>query len=225
MCGIIGLLLRRDHLHDRLGEFVTPMVRCMETRGPDSAGLAVFRRPLDAPDRRFGLYSNDPEFDWEDFCEGFQRDTGNQATIRRAESHSVLTSSIEAEDFRRWLAVSHPTLHVLAVGRSIEMYKDEGLPGEIADRYGFRQLSGTHAVGHTRMATESDVDIRSAHPYWAYPFNDVAVVHNGQLTNYWNSRREMYDEMTGSAARVVRVLAVFFLSVIRVWDHPTTAQT
>ena len=189
MCGIIGLLLRRDHLHDRLGEFVTPMVRCMETRGPDSAGLAVFRRPLDAPDRRFGLYSNDPEFDWEAFCEGFQRDTGNQATIRRAESHSVLTSSIEAEDFRRWLAVSHPTLHVLAVGRSIEMYKDEGLPGEIADRYGFRQLSGTHAVGHTRMATESAVSPAHAHPYTAG--EDFCLVHNGSLSNPYSVRRKL----------------------------------
>ena len=50
---------------------------------------------------------------------------------------------------------------------------------------------GTHAIGHVRMATESDVDIRSAHPYWAYPFGDISVVHNGQLTNYWSMRRDL----------------------------------
>ena len=61
----------------------------------------------------------------------------------------------------------------------------------VSEQYGLNGFSGTHAVGHTRMATESDVDIRSAHPYWAYPFNDVSVVHNGQLTNYWNYRREL----------------------------------
>ena len=61
----------------------------------------------------------------------------------------------------------------------------------MADQYGLGTFHGTHGIGHTRMATESDVDIRSAHPYWAYPYNDIAVVHNGQMTNYWNMRREM----------------------------------
>ena len=60
----------------------------------------------------------------------------------------------------------------------------------VADQYGLHRFQGTHGIGHTRMATESDVDIRSAHPYWAYPYNDIAVVHNGQLTNYWAMRRE-----------------------------------
>ena len=64
------------------------------------------------------------------------------------------------------------------------------MPARVADQYGLRKFKGTHGIGHTRMATESDVDIRSAHPYWAYPYNDIAVVHNGQLTNYWQMRRE-----------------------------------
>ena len=61
----------------------------------------------------------------------------------------------------------------------------------VSEQYKLHGFKGTHAIGHTRMATESDVDIRSAHPYWAYPFSDVSVVHNGQLTNYWNIRREL----------------------------------
>ena len=65
------------------------------------------------------------------------------------------------------------------------------MPPACREQYGLGTFQGTHGIGHTRMATESDVDIRSAHPYWAYPFNDIAVVHNGQLTNYWIMRREM----------------------------------
>ena len=78
---------------------------------------------------------------------------------------------------------------ILSLGKSLELIKDIGDASVVADNYGLNKFNGTHGIGHTRMATESGVDIRSAHPYWAYPFSDVSVVHNGQLTNYWNNRR------------------------------------
>ena len=77
------------------------------------------------------------------------------------------------------------------MGRALELIKDLGDATRVSDQYHLGTFKGTHAIGHTRMATESDVDIRSAHPYWAYPFSDIAVVHNGQLTNYWGFRREL----------------------------------
>jgi methylamine---glutamate N-methyltransferase subunit A len=80
---------------------------------------------------------------------------------------------------------------ILSIGHGLELIKDLGDADRVANQYSLRGMVGTHAIGHTRMATESDVDIRSAHPYWAYPFADVAVVHNGQLTNYWNGRRAL----------------------------------
>ena len=80
---------------------------------------------------------------------------------------------------------------VLSIGSALELVKDLGDAGEVSDRYDLRKFRGTHGIGHTRMATESDVDIRSAHPYWAYPYNDIAVVHNGQITNYWIMRRDL----------------------------------
>jgi glutamate synthase domain-containing protein 1 len=80
---------------------------------------------------------------------------------------------------------------ILSIGRGLELVKDLGDAAMVAGQYQLRSFTGTHALGHTRMATESDVDIRSAHPYWAYPFADVSVVHNGQLTNYWNGRRAL----------------------------------
>ena len=80
---------------------------------------------------------------------------------------------------------------VLSFGSALELIKDLGDAIQVSDQYGLGSFRGTHGIGHTRMATESDVDIRSAHPYWAYPYNDIAVVHNGQITNYWIMRREM----------------------------------
>ena len=82
-------------------------------------------------------------------------------------------------------------VEILSVGKALELIKDMGDAAVVSEQYGINGFIGTHAIGHTRMATESDVDIRSAHPYWAYPFNDVSVVHNGQLTNYWTMRRDL----------------------------------
>ena len=82
-------------------------------------------------------------------------------------------------------------VEILSIGHALELIKDLGDAGRVSNQYGLGGFKGTHGIGHTRMATESDVDIRSAHPYWAYPFNDVSVVHNGQLTNYWSYRRAM----------------------------------
>ena len=83
------------------------------------------------------------------------------------------------------------SVEILSLGSGLELIKDLGDANEVGDAYGLKDFNGTHAIGHTRMATESDVDIRSAHPYWAFPYNDISVVHNGQITNYWIMRREM----------------------------------
>ena len=82
-------------------------------------------------------------------------------------------------------------VEIMSIGRTLELVKDLGDANTVSKQYTLNDFRGTHAIGHTRMATESAVDIRSAHPYWAYPFNDISVVHNGQLTNYWTSRRAM----------------------------------
>ena len=84
---------------------------------------------------------------------------------------------------------SIPGVEILSMGKSLEVIKDLGNAKMVCDRYSLDKLVGTHAIGHARMATESGVDIKSAHPFWGYPFSDVSVVHNGQLTNYWNNRR------------------------------------
>ena len=89
---------------------------------------------------------------------------------------------------------SIPGVEILSMGKSLEVIKDLGNAKMVCDRYGLDKLVGTHAIGHARMATESGVDIKSAHPFWGYPFSDVSVVHNGQLTNYWNNRRMLENK-------------------------------
>src|SRR5204862_5689741 len=86
---------------------------------------------------------------------------------------------------------SVPDAEVLSLGHALEIVKDLGDAESVCAQYKLDSFKGTHAIGHVRMATESDVDISGAHPYWAYPFTDVAVVHNGQLTNYFQWKRRL----------------------------------
>jgi glutamate synthase domain-containing protein 1 len=89
---------------------------------------------------------------------------------------------------------SVPMVEILSIGKSLELIKDIGDAIQVCDRYNLSKIKGTHGIGHARMATESGVDIKSAHPFWGYPFSDVSVVHNGQLTNYWNNRRALENK-------------------------------
>ena len=189
MCGIIGLMLKKPGLRAALGELVTPMIDCMGSRGPDSAGLAVFGEPVPSGQRRFALQAAEEPFDWSKFHEDYQRATQTPGPIQVTDNHASIVTSTALPDFQAWLAAAYPRVHLLSVGRAIEMYKDEGLPSDIADRLHFTKLVGTHAVGHTRMATESAVSPAHAHPYTAG--EDFCLVHNGSLSNPYSIRRSL----------------------------------
>ena len=192
MCGIIGLLLKNEQRRDALGQLVTPMVECMGSRGPDSAGLAVFRTPLESDCLRFGLFCAEPEWDWGGLHHAFCEATGSSGQIEARGRHAVEVSTVDVESFRTWLVDNYPQVHLISVGRAIEMFKDEGHPRDIASRYRFSALKGTHAVGHTRMATESAVSPAHAHPYTAG--TDFCLVHNGSLSNPHTIRRRLQRE-------------------------------
>jgi len=192
MCGIVGFLAKNTDLRRSLGEFVVPMLTCMGDRGPDSAGLAVFGDPVDPVDpelRRFNLHAPDRRFDWPTFKEQFGNRLGGRIELNALENHAVLISPVEPVRFQAWLTESYPALHLLSTGRVMDVYKDEGHPAEIARRYHFSQLTGTHGVGHTRMATESAVSPAHAHPFTAG--EDFCLVHNGSLSNPHNVRRKL----------------------------------
>lgn len=190
MCGIVGLLLKNGAPQEVLGGMLLPMFDCMAERGPDSAGLAVFGRPLEAPFRRYNLFAMQREFDWLGWLESFQSEVGGDARIEAVGNHAQLITALEPADFRAWLRRNDADgLHLLSVGRVIDVYKDQGNPAKIARDYAFGELSGTHAVGHTRMATESAVSPAHAHPFTAG--EDFCLVHNGSLSNPYMLRRRL----------------------------------
>ena len=188
MCGIVGLLLKEKSLRPRLGEFMVPMLIGMTERGPDSSGMAVFTDPVASESRKLSVYCAQPGFDWRQMQEALSALIGN-ADFEINENHCIITVGADPAMVREWLAQEYPAVRVLSVGRSIDLYKDIGLPSEVANRYGFSRFSGTHLVGHTRMATESAVTLENAHPYTAG--EDWCLVHNGSLANPGSLRRKL----------------------------------
>ena len=189
MCGIVGLLLKRDSQRETLGRLVLPMVECMGERGPDSAGLAVFGAAVGDSLRRFNLFVPDRSYDWGSLATALKEQFGADGDIQVLENHAVVTSSVPPAQLQVWLADYEPALHLLSVGRTMDVYKDVGHPSEIAKRYRFGDLTGSHCIGHTRMATESVVSPAHAHPFTAG--EDFCLVHNGSLSNPYSLRRKL----------------------------------
>jgi hypothetical protein len=203
MCGIAGIIYRDGGGEHRVGADMTAMLQAMKHRGPDSTGYALYRPAADdyVMHVKLAEANGRADFDLEARL-GRQREEV-EARLRgmRAEVSSVQPSSDHAMtvtfDFDGDLKQLADYVEdvrgteVLSLGRTLEIVKDLGDADTVAADYKLNDYIGTHAIGHARMATESDVDIANAHPYWAYPFPDVAVVHNGQLTNYHMWRRRL----------------------------------
>ncbi len=203
MCGIAGLIWKDKR--SNIGAELTSMLQSLKHRGPDSTGFALYGKPDDEVQiLRFKVAEQ------EDMEKGFDIhkqvvERKNAVDTRLSELGAELISEekVTAYAYRYHFKFSGDQkrmidyiedidgTEILSMGHALELIKDMGDAKTVSEQYGLGDFQGTHAIGHTRMATESDVDIRSAHPYWAYPFSDVSVVHNGQLTNYWTFRREM----------------------------------
>jgi amidophosphoribosyltransferase len=181
MCGIVGLLVKKPALRASLGALMVPMLVGMTERGPDSAGLAVYTTPVSKHQRKLSLYSGQHAMDWSELLGLIAKEFAQQHEIAVHGNHAVLTTAADADRVVAWLKCNMPTVAVLSVGQSIDLYKDVGAPADIARRYEFGALSGTHLVGHTRMATESAVTPAHAHPFTAG--RDFCLVHNGSLSN------------------------------------------
>ncbi len=191
MCGIVGLLLKKPALRSQLGELMVPMLIGMTERGPDSAGLAVFTEPLGAGQRKLSVYAGLTDegaaYNWAGLLDALNAELKVQARASIKANHAVLTFEGAADPVKAFVKAYGPKLHLLSAGRSIELYKDIGTPADVAARYAFSQLQGSHLVGHTRMATESAVTPDRAHPFTAG--EDFCLVHNGSLSNPNGVRR------------------------------------
>lgn len=176
-------------LRESLGELMVPMLIGMAERGPDSAGLAVFTEPLPNGTSKYSLYSGKEGIDWIALSKSLQSQLNGTAQIETHGNHAVLISDRSPDTVKPWLKHHYPQIFLLSVGRAIALYKDVGSPPDIANRYNFKSLQGTHIVAHTRMATESAVTPAHAHPFTAG--EDFCLVHNGSLSNPYSIRRKL----------------------------------
>ena len=182
MCGIVGLFLKDSGLYPQLGALLAPMLIGMEERGPDSAGIAVYRNGAPEGAVKMTLFHADPDFDWQGLIHHLSEDLGVAAKGEARATHFVMTAEIAAEILRPWLAHAYPEVRVMGLGERIELFKEKGLPSDVVERFRLAEMGGTHAVGHTRMATESAVTTEHSHPFSTGL--DLCLVHNGSLSNH-----------------------------------------
>ena len=193
MCGIVGLLVKNQKMRANIGELMLPMLIGMTERGPDSAGLAIFGNAVADDERKFSLYTGELDFNWQKLSHDFLTHLGSKVVnFTQKANHAVLTTHLEPATVKIWLKEYYPQVHLLSIGQLMDIYKDVGSPLQVAERYGFEQMSGSHLVGHTRMATESAVTPAHAHPFTAG--QDWCLVHNGSLSNAHNLRRKLNRE-------------------------------
>ncbi|PYE23047.1 N-methylglutamate synthase subunit A [Rhizobium sp. PP-F2F-G20b] len=190
MCGIVGLFLKDETLRPELGRMLSDMLIIMTDRGPDSAGIAIYNAPS-AGTWKLTLQSAEPGIDFAGLSEALV--AGNiPARVTVKDTHAVVETTAGVADVRAFLKENRPQIRIMGTGESVEIYKETGLPRDVVDRFDVRAMSGTHGIGHTRMATESAVTTLGAHPFSTGA--DQCLVHNGSLSNHNNLRRTLIRE-------------------------------
>jgi glutamate synthase domain-containing protein 1 len=186
MCGIVGLFSKSEGVSDSLGLHLSEMLLQLSDRGPDSAGVAFYRDPAPPGSSKVSLFSADPRQDWAGIGEAL----GSEPEVHG--SHAVFVVEAEASDSVRWLRERYPELRVMSAGEAIEIYKEAGRPERFVEEFGLASLRGSHALGHTRMATESKVTTDGSHPFSTGL--DLCLVHNGSLSNHNRLRERLRAE-------------------------------
>jgi methylamine---glutamate N-methyltransferase subunit A len=192
MCGIVGLFAKSAEIEGSLGERLALMLEQMSDRGPDSAGVAVYRNPAPAGSSKLALFSPDPLQDWDALAGELENAFGSTSEPEVRASHAVLVVGAEAPEAESWVRRIHPELRVMSAGRAIEIYKEVGRPEEFVRQFALGDFQGTHALGHTRMATESRVTTEGSHPFSTG--HDLCLVHNGSLSNHNRLRENLRRE-------------------------------
>jgi methylamine---glutamate N-methyltransferase subunit A len=194
MCGIVGLFSKTGEAQSPeggpLGDVLVEMCQDLYRRGPDSTGFALYGTPSD------GVLVVRVDLDRPDHDDAAAAvvDAANDLTTvkewsRRGRGVRLLVASDGDGKLADWIEERVPGARVFSIGTSMEVVKDLGSAEDVDAAHALRTFRGTHGIGHTRMATESRVDIAHSHPFWARPFPDISVVHNGQITNYHRLRR------------------------------------
>jgi len=192
MCGIVGLYLKDPDLQASLGALFAPMLIAMTDRGPDSAGFAIYRDPVGEHQTKFTLASDNPDSDWKTLDADMAKALDCATRIDPQSDHAVVVTDAEARAAQAWLGENRPGVRVVGSGRSIEIFKQTGLPKDVAEQFKLAGAHGSHAIGHTRMATESAVTTAGSHPFATGL--DLCLVHNGSLSNHNHLRRRLERE-------------------------------
>jgi amidophosphoribosyltransferase len=187
MCGIVGLYLKDRNLQANLGALFAPMLIEMTDRGPDSAGFAIYRNPVDQHQTKFTLASDEPDTDWWALGTALENALNCEARLDIHGDHAVLVTDADPFTTQAWLVETRPQIRVVGSGRSIEIFKQTGLPKDVVKQFKLVGAQGSHAIGHTRMATESAVTTAGSHPFATGL--DLCLVHNGSLSNHNHLRR------------------------------------
>jgi amidophosphoribosyltransferase len=192
MCGIVGLFLKNPALEPALGRHLGAMLGGMSERGPDSAGFAIYRDPAPSGWIKITLHHADEAYPWDGVTPAIAQALNTEARAEVRASHCVLRVAAPLDAVGRWLKQHRPELRVMGMGETIEIFKEKGRPEDVVRRFRVAELAGSHAVGHTRMATESAVTTQHSHPFSSGL--DLCLVHNGSLSNHnrlraWLARR------------------------------------
>jgi len=195
MCGIVGLYYKNPQLESNLGTMLSDMLIQMTDRGPDSAGVALYHDPVSNNAIKITLQAPD-SVDWESVWQLIKQDLDVGANLLPVANHAVVilpgATSADSDRIASWVETELDQIRITSLGNSIEIFKETGLPEKIIDKFQLRSVSGTHALGHTRMATESAVTTEHSHPFSTGL--DLCLVHNGSLSNHNNLRERLRAE-------------------------------
>ena len=192
MCGIVGLYLKNPDLRPSLGSLFRPMLVEMTSRGPDSAGVAIYRNPVAPGYTKFSLAHDDEDFPWKQIDSGLELALDCDAEVRAIATHGILITNADEARVIAWLRENYPAVRLVGSGSSVEIFKEVGLPDDVYDRFALLEASGSHMIGHTRMATESAVTTAGSHPFATGA--DLCLVHNGSLSNHNRLRENLEKE-------------------------------
>ncbi|MBT3777046.1 MAG: glutamine amidotransferase family protein [Pelagibacteraceae bacterium] len=186
MCGIVGLYLKKKKLHSQLGSYLSAMLDNMSSRGPDSAGFAIYNNK-EKKRYKYSLCLS-KKVNLNNFEEDIKKNFKN-LDIKTISDHTILYTSAKPQKFIPFIKKNYENILLIGYGKSIEIFKQVGSPKDIVKKFNLDQFSGSHGIGHTRMATESAITIDGSHPYSTG--EDECLVHNGSLSNHNNLRREL----------------------------------
>jgi glutamate synthase domain-containing protein 1 len=192
MCGIVGIYYKNKDLSKDLGTMLGSMLVQMSERGPDSAGVAVYRNPVGPSSTKLSLYASEDDFDWNRVRLQLVAEFNAEFKTEVRASHAVVSTTAPLRQLRAWLAVNCPELRIMSAGSTIEIYKEAGAPRDFVKRFKLQDFQGSHALGHTRMATESAITTQHSHPFSTGL--DLCLVHNGSLSNHNRLREQLQAE-------------------------------